>query len=168
MAHDNLCMDSSNLNNDNNRGDNKMSIFSRVKKWSSDRRISEQKPYQDSDWEAVQLEVEKLHLHLKLMGVNGYVLNKLEELAEYAEAQNKDDWQGVIDAIADSTIYDMTELLKEETDIEDVLDEVVKTIESRVGEWNEELGKFQKYKSDEAMARWYTPEYKHSGCKVVL
>jgi len=40
-----------------------------------------------------------------------------------------------------------------------VMNETYKEINSRTGEWNEEAGKWQKYKTDEAKALWYTADY---------
>jgi hypothetical protein len=51
-------------------------------------------------------------------------------------------------------------------DILCVMNEVMLVLESRTGEWNDELGKFIKDESDEAKAKWYEPDY--SKCKGVI
>jgi len=114
----------------------KVTIIERVEAWSGTRGITQQKPDR-----------------------NGYVTNKVEELGEYAEAMKKNDVNGIIDAIADSMIFDMTELLKMGMDIELVLEEVLCVIESRTGAWSEKDKKFIKNDSPEAKLRWHIPNY---------
>ncbi len=135
-----------------------MKIFSRLKSWSDSRGISQQ-PVSQNEWSYLKDLLESTHTHLKYRNVQGYVLNKIEELQEYADAMYKNNENDAIDAIADSSVFDLTELVKMGYDIELVMDEVLKVIESRTGVWDENLGKFQKDKSPEAQARWYTPNY---------
>jgi hypothetical protein len=49
-------------------------------------------------------------------------------------------------------------------DPEKVMDEVIKVLESRTGEWDNANGKFQKDTSPEAQAKWYTADYE--SCKL--
>jgi len=49
-------------------------------------------------------------------------------------------------------------------DIRKVMNEVVLVLESRVGEWDDDLGKWIKDTSPEAKANWYKPDY--SKCKL--
>ena len=44
-----------------------------------------------------------------------------------------------------------------------VMDEILKEIESRTGEFSEEHGKWMKYKTPEAIAKWYKADF--SDCK---
>lgn len=50
-------------------------------------------------------------------------------------------------------------------DFEKCMDETLKEIESRTGAFNPETGKWEKFKTDEAKALWYTADY--SKCKIV-
>ena len=113
-----------------------MNVFSRLKGWSDSRGISQQIPNR-----------------------NGYIANKVEELGEYADAMKLSDENEAIDAIADSMVFDATELVKMGYDIEKVLNEVLLVVESRTGVWDDYNNKFQKDKSPEAQARWYKPDY---------
>ncbi len=135
-----------------------LNTFERLKGWSDSRGISQQAlPQQDYGLASeVLLEV---HSRLQNRGVSGYILNKLEELEEYAIAMHGGHENDVIDAIADSMVFDSTELVKMGYDIEKTTDEVLKVVESRTGKWDESLGKFMKDKSPEAQARWYNPDY---------
>lgn len=46
----------------------------------------------------------------------------------------------------------------------DCMNETIKEISSRVGAWNESIGKFVKDTSDEAKSKWYKADY--SACKI--
>jgi len=160
--------------------------------------------------------------------VDDYIKNVVEELGERILAFKEDDEDGKIDAVADISVFTLTELFKrcyepknlnvflnssinhtiemayeepEDTSnskfvadvvrllgvineynfdyiLRDILaltfakkitmgyyplkvmDEVIKVVESRIGEWNDEVGKFIKDTSPEAQAKWYVPNYK--------
>lgn len=113
-----------------------MNIFKRLKDWSDSRGISQQEPNR-----------------------NGYIANKVEELGEYAEAMKKGNENEAVDAIADSMVFDATELVKMGYNIELVLNEVLKVVESRDGKWDVINNKFQKDTSPDAQAKWYEPNY---------
>lgn len=143
-----------------------MNIFNRWKEWSDSRGITAQEVGGANDWTEVSNDIDKLHARvIKHHNCSGYVVSKLEELAEYADGKITCDEDEIVDAIADSMTYDATELCKMGYDIEKVLNEVLKVVESRVGKWNNELGKFDKDKSPEAKANWYRPDYVNN-CKV--
>lgn len=133
----------------------KVTEIERVIAWSDSRGISKQEPFRGSLRVSTNA-IRKTHTQLQHEGVSGYVLNKLEELQEYCEATEENDR---IDAIGDSMIYDMTEMLKEGYDISKVFNEVLIVIESRTGHWDDKLGKFVKDSSKEALARRYKPDY---------
>ena len=135
-----------------------MNIVERIKNWSNSRGVSNQK-IPNNDWVVAYNVLAKTHVELKTANVSGYLLNKVEEAIEYAEAMRDNDENGAVDAIADSTIYDLTELVKMGYDIKLTLNEVLLIIESRTGEWCYELGKFVKDKSPKAKARWYHANY---------
>lgn len=111
-------------------------ILMRFKSWADSRRISEQAPDR-----------------------NGFVANITEELGEYLEATKQKDFDETIDAICDIVTFSLTELTKYDVSIPRALDEVLKVIESRVGQWDDVNNKFQKDVSPEAKANWYTPNY---------
>lgn len=119
-----------------------LDVFNRLKEWSDSRGISQQEPDR-----------------------NGYIANKVEELGEYAEAKKIGDKNETIDAIADSMVFDATELVKEGFDIELVLNEVLKVVESRTGHWDKINNKFQKDTSTEARVKWYKADYVNN-CKA--
>ncbi len=135
-----------------------MRVLDRIKEWSDSRGISQQEVSQN-DWALVEQSLQMTYNYLNFNGVSGYVLHKLEELIEYCEAQSKGDENGIVDAIADSTIFDTTEMVKSGYNIELVLNEVLNVIESRTGKWDDNIQKFVKDKSPEARARWYEPDY---------
>ncbi len=142
-----------------------MKTYERLKDWSDSHGISAQEP-SECDWNRVGFELQETYDILKEdYGVNGYVLNKLEELIEYAEAKRDDDGNGIVDAICDSRVFDGTELLKMGYDVELCDSEVLKVVESRTGQWAEGIGKFVKDKSPEAQAKWYEPDYVNN-CKA--
>ena len=90
---------------------------------------------------------------------NGYVACITEELGEWLEAcDNKDEMERV-DALADIIVFSSTELLKKGYDVEKVLLETAKEINSRTGAWNEEAQKWQKFKTPEAKALWVKADY---------
>ncbi len=135
-----------------------LKIFERIKEWSDSRGISKQE-VSNNDWELVISMVRATYGKLEARGVKGYPLYKLEELEEYAVAMNIGDINGAIDAIADSTIFDTTEMIKYGCDIELTLNEVLNVVESRTGVWNDKIDKFIKDKSPQAQALWYEPDY---------
>ena len=136
-----------------------MQIFDRLKSWSDSRGITSQELPNDINWSTQHTNLSIFYEMMKNKGVTGYVLNKLEELVEYAEAMSNHDLDGAIDAIADSSVFDATELCKMGLEPELVMNEVLMVVESRTGKWDDELGKFVKDKSPEAQAKWYTPKY---------
>lgn len=142
----------------------------RIRKWANERKISEQKPNNNS-WKFLITLLSVSFYLMRVFGTKGYPMHKIEELIEYCEAKRDGDENGVIDSIADSRIFDANELIKEGMSITDVDEEVLKVIESRTGKWDDKQGKFIKDKSDEARARWYEPDYINNcqyKCKEVL
>jgi hypothetical protein len=134
--------------------------YTRLKAWSDSRGITEQEIAIDGIvWSNVATQVNKLHNELASQGVSGYILNKLEELEEYCDGMVLEEENSYVDAIADSMVFDATELCKMGYNVELVVDEVLKVVESRTGAWDDKLGKFVKDKSPEAMRRWYEPNY---------
>jgi len=112
--------------------------FQRIKEWSDERLITQQTPDK-----------------------NGFIAMIVEELGEFLESP---DTEGRIDAMADIIVFCYGEIAKYGYDGDKVMDEVIKEISSRVGEYNPETKKWQKDKSPEAQAKWYKADF--SKCKI--
>lgn len=115
-----------------------MTNFERIKAWSDERLITQQEPDR-----------------------NGFIAMIVEELGEFIEAP---DTEGRIDAMADIIVFAYGEIAKYGYDGDKVMDEVIKEISSRVGAYNPETKKWQKDKSPQAQAKWYTADF--SKCKL--
>ncbi len=116
-----------------------MTNFTRIKEWSDERLITQQTPDR-----------------------NGFVSMIVEELGEFLESGDK--IEGRIDAMADIIVFAYGEIAKYGYDGDKVMDEVIKEISSRVGAYNPETKKWQKDKSPEAQAKWYSADF--SQCKL--
>ena len=116
-----------------------MTNFERIKEWSDERLITQQTPDR-----------------------NGFVSMIVEELGEFIESG--DIIEGRIDAMADIIVFAYGEMAKYGYDGDKVMNEVIKEISSRTGAYNPETKKWQKDKSPEAQARWYTADF--TGCKL--
>jgi predicted HAD superfamily Cof-like phosphohydrolase len=113
--------------------------FKRIKQWSDERLITNQTPDR-----------------------NGFISMIVEELGEFLEAG--DNIEGRIDAMADIIVFAYGEIAKYGYDGDKVMNEVIKEISSRVGAYNPETKKWQKDKSPEAQANWYTADF--TTCKL--
>ena len=113
-------------------------IFLQIKDWSDERLITQQEPDK-----------------------NGLVAMIVEELGEFIEAEDTD---GRIDALADMVVFCLGEMAKYGYDGDKVMAEVMKEINSRVGAYVPETKKWQKDKSPEAQANWYTADF--TDCKL--
>lgn len=107
-----------------------MTNFKRIKEWSDERLITQQEPDR-----------------------NGFIAMIVEELGEFIEAKTEEER---IDAMADIIVFAYGEIAKYGYDGDKVMDEVIKEISSRVGAYNPDTKKWQKDKSPEAQAKWYT------------
>lgn len=116
-----------------------MTNFERIKQWSDERLITQQTPDR-----------------------NGFLAMIVEELGEFLEAG--DNVEKRIDAMADIIVFAYGEMAKYGYHGDKVMNEVIKEISSRTGEYNPETKKWQKDKSPEAQAKWYTADF--SGCKL--
>lgn len=112
--------------------------FERIKEWSDERLITQQVPDR-----------------------NGFVSMIVEELGEFLES--KDD-NGRIDAMADIIVFAYGEIAKYGYNGDKVMDEVIKEISSRIGAYDPDTKKWQKDRSPEAQANWYTANF--SNCKL--
>jgi predicted HAD superfamily Cof-like phosphohydrolase len=116
-----------------------MSNFTDIKEWSDERLITQQEPDR-----------------------NGFISMIVEELGEFLEAGDNID--GRIDAMADIIVFAYGEIAKYGYDGDKVMGEVIKEISSRVGSYSEETKKWQKDKSPEAQANWYSADF--TNCKL--
>jgi predicted HAD superfamily Cof-like phosphohydrolase len=112
--------------------------FSRIKAWSDERLITQQAPDR-----------------------NGFLAMIVEELGEFLEAKTT---EGRIDAMADIIVFAYGEMAKYGYNGDKVMDEVIKEISSRTGSYDPVTKKWQKDKSPEAVARWYTADF--TNCKL--
>lgn len=113
-------------------------VFERIKEWSDERLITQNPPDR-----------------------NGFVSMIVEELGEFLEAKTDD---GRIDAMADIVVFALGEMAKYGYNGDQVMDEVIKEISSRTGAYDPATKKWQKDKSPEAQARWYTADF--TNCKL--
>ena len=115
-----------------------MSNFERIKAWSDERLITQQTPDR-----------------------NGFVAMITEELGEFIAAQTEEER---IDAMADIIVFAYGEIAKYGYDGDKVMNEVIKEIDSRVRAYDPATKKWQKDKSPEAQANWYTADL--ASCKL--
>ena len=112
--------------------------FERIKEWSDERLITQREPSRE-----------------------GFCAMIVEELGEFLES--KDD-EGRIDAMGDIIVFCYGEMAKYGYNGDKVMDEIIKEISSRVGAYDPATKKWQKDKSEEAMALWYKSDF--SKCKL--
>ena len=112
--------------------------YNRIRQWSDERMITEQKPDK-----------------------NGFVAMIVEELGEFLESKTE---EGRIDAMADIIVFAYGEMAKYGYDGDKVMNEVIKEISSRTGAYDPNTKKWQKDKSEEAQSKWYTADFKD--CKL--
>lgn len=112
--------------------------FERIRDWSDERLITFQQPDR-----------------------NGFVAMIVEELGEFIAAP---DTEGRIDAMADIIVFAYGEIAKYGYHGDKVMNEVIKEISSRVGSYDPNTKKWQKDKSPEAQAKWYTADF--TNCKM--
>ena len=115
-----------------------MSNCTRIKEWSDERLITQQEPDR-----------------------NGFISMIVEECGEFLAAEST---EGRIDAMADMIVFCYGEIAKYGYDGDKVMDEVIKEISSRTGSYSPETKKWQKDKSPEAQAKWYSANF--NNCKL--
>ena len=115
--------------------------YNRIRQWSDERMITEQKPDK-----------------------NGFVAMIVEELGEFLESKTE---EGRIDAMADIIVFAYGEMAKYGYDGDKVMNEVIKEISSRTGAYDPNTKKWQKDKSEEAQAKWYTADFKDCRLKFL-
>jgi hypothetical protein len=79
-----------------------------------------------------------------------------EELSEFLRAK---DGSGEIDALCDIIVFASNAMRIRGYDPDIAMDETLKEIRSRTGAFNQQTGKWEKFKTPEAMALWYSANY---------
>ena len=82
--------------------------------------------------------------------------NLAEELTELLRATTTED---KVDALCDMIVFSVNAIEAMGYDAEIAMSEVCKEIHSRKGAFNPELNKWQKHKTPEAMALWYSADF---------
>lgn len=79
-----------------------------------------------------------------------------EELSEFLRAK---EGCGEIDALCDMIVFAANAMRIRGYDPNVAMEETLKEINSRTGAFNPETGKWEKFKTPEAMALWYSADY---------
>jgi hypothetical protein len=79
-----------------------------------------------------------------------------EELSEFLRCK---DGNGEIDALCDIIVFAANAMRIRGYDPNISMDETLKEINSRTGSFNPDTGKWEKFKTPEAMALWYSADY---------
>jgi len=79
-----------------------------------------------------------------------------EELSEFL--RSKDD-NGEIDALCDIIVFAVNAMKIKGYNPNIAMEETLKEINSRTGAFNDATGKWEKFKTPEAMALWYSADY---------
>lgn len=82
-----------------------------------------------------------------------------EELSEFLRAKN-DNLE--IDALCDIIVFATNAIKLKGYDPNVAMDETLREISSRTGAFNPETGKWEKFKTPEAMALWYSADYNNA------
>ena len=82
--------------------------------------------------------------------------NICEELTEYLRASTVED---EIDALCDMVVFAINAIEAKGYNAEICIDETLKEIHSRKGDFNPELNKWEKFRTPEAMGLWYSANY---------
>ena len=83
-------------------------------------------------------------------------------LGEFLESE---DDSGKVTAMSNMVVDSYKTLYEIKFDADKCMDEVMKELNSRTGEYSEETKKWQKFKTPEAMALWYTADF--TNCKMM-
>jgi hypothetical protein len=82
-----------------------------------------------------------------------------EELSEFLRAK---DGNGEIDALCDVIVFAVNAIRLRGYNPNVAMEETLKEINSRTGAFNAETGKWEKFKTPEAMALWYSANYEQA------
>lgn len=110
-----------------------MSYFNKINKWAEERGLL------NTGWDK--------SAHASFLA---------EELSEFLRSK---DSSGEIDALCDIIVFATNAIRIKGYDPNVAMDETLKEINSRTGALNAETGKWEKFKTTEAMALWYAADY---------
>ena len=82
--------------------------------------------------------------------------NIAEELTELLRANSVEE---EIDALCDMIVFSVNAIEAKGYNAEICMQEVIKEISSRKGDFNPELNKWEKFRTPEAMALWYSADF---------
>ena len=85
-----------------------------------------------------------------------------EELSEFLRAK---EGNGEIDALCDIIVFATNAIRIRGYDPNVSMDETLKEINSRTGAFNPDTGKWEKFKTEEAKALWYSADYEQAKIK---
>jgi hypothetical protein len=85
-----------------------------------------------------------------------------EELSEFLRAKDE---SGEIDALCDIIVFAANAMRIRGYSPDVAMDETLKEINSRTGAFNPETGKWEKFKTEEAKALWYSAAYEKAKLK---
>jgi hypothetical protein len=85
-----------------------------------------------------------------------------EELSEFLRSK---DGNGEIDALCDVIVFAVNAMRIRGYDPNVAMEETLKEINSRTGAFNPATGKWEKFKTPEAMALWYAADYEKAKLK---
>ena len=85
--------------------------------------------------------------------------NLCEELTEYLRATTVEE---EIDALCDMMVFAINAIEAKGYDAEICMEETLKEIHSRKGDFNPELNKWEKFRTPEAMGLWYSADFKRA------
>lgn len=138
--------------------------LSKIVKWNIDRNMHVNAP---DDSSVVYCKLEELfeflginkcfndERHFKAL-VNKYKLYLLDEATAMGASATIEE---KIDALCDDNVFNTGFILRYGYDPIKAMGETVKEIDSRTGTFDDETGKWTKFKTPEAMALWYAADY---------
>jgi len=128
-----------------------MDILKRIENWNKERGLNLQ-PHSRSA--GTRMLVEELMEYNGLTDDN--ILETITVELTLGTAVNEDE---KVDALCDLIVVATGELLKLGYDPNLAMEQTLLEIESRTGAFNEDSGKWEKFKTPEAQAKWYTAQY---------
>jgi len=128
-----------------------MDILNSIVEWNRERGLDKQPSNRTS---ATRMLMEEL---LEYNGIED--IEMLNALTNHVVAGPPVDADEKVDALCDLIVIATGELLKMGYDPNKAMDETIKEISSRTGSFNEASGKWEKFKTPEAQALWYTAQY---------
>ena len=116
-----------------------MTIFTKINDWANERGLL------NIDWDK-----------------NAQASFIAEELSEFLRAKEHNE---EVDALCDMIVFATNALRLLGYDPNIAMEETLKEISSRIGAFNEKTGKWEKFKTPEAIALWYSANYDNAKIK---